>query len=135
VLHYELTCTSCSAAATPFLHALSTEIRAESHDMETGQEENTVALQRSHDLPDTFPDSGHTRLATRRHISVYCAFITLEFTILAMVGIAVAVGAVLNASNVFLSLSLSLSLDVAVFVNAKKQQRHMHCLHYFRECK
>ncbi len=99
-----MTCTSCSAAATPFLHALSTKIRADSNDMETGQE-NTVALQRSHDLPDTFPDSGHTRLATRTHISVYYAFITLEFTILAMVGIAVAVGAVLNASNVLLSLS------------------------------
>jgi len=96
-----------------------------------------VALQRSHDLPDTSPDSGHTRLAIRRHTSVYCAFITLWFTILAMVGIAVAIGAVLNARNVFLCLSLSLtlsvslslslylslflsllSLDVAVFVNA-----------------
>ena len=96
------------------MHALSTKIRAESNDAETGQE-NTVALQRSHDRPDTFPDSGHTRLATRRHISVYCAFITLEFTILAIVGIAVAVGAVLNARNVFLSLSLSLSLLMLLF--------------------
>ena len=88
-------------------------IRAESYDMETGQE-NTVALQRSHDRPDPFPDSGHTSLATRRHISVYCAFITLEFTILAMAGIAVAVGAVLNASNVFLSRSLALALSRAL---------------------
>ncbi len=113
----ELTSFIFPAAAKQFWPSLPNKIYAKSCDTETGQERTTNATQdtslveskdapaslhQSKDAPASLslvPHSAPTSRATGRHISAYYACIALEFTILAMLGFAAGVGALVNASN------------------------------------